>query len=270
MRLQHTNHTKQRETLRGGRITQTESHRDGEQGNANAKSCGLPAGVTARGANARVTQSSGGEHANISACARGDSDDACVNSAQSATAQLVWWTRRLVECLRVRALRPTPNKPQSPVVMPRFRLRDRPLALVCAISAALCASVLATPCWFLGECSGHGDCNVATATCACYSGWGAPTDIANYKAPDCSQRALCGLSFVTVARVALQPRVVGTRRPNGTCARITLWRVCRDLPGGPGVGGRSHRRKQSSCTKGMLCAGIVRPDAGAVPLFRRV
>ena len=41
-------------------------------------------------------------------------------------------------------------------------------------------------------CSGHGTCDASGGTptykCTCFEGWGAADDIAEYKAPDCSQR----------------------------------------------------------------------------------
>ncbi|KAG9413599.1 hypothetical protein AC1031_012826 [Aphanomyces cochlioides] len=43
-------------------------------------------------------------------------------------------------------------------------------------------------CAELNDCSGHGDCTLMSKTCLCYPGWGAASDIAEYKAPDCSQR----------------------------------------------------------------------------------
>ena len=42
-------------------------------------------------------------------------------------------------------------------------------------------------CVSLNNCNGHGRCNFATSTCDCFDGWGAATDIALYRAPDCSQ-----------------------------------------------------------------------------------
>lgn len=53
----------------------------------------------------------------------------------------------------------------------------------------ICAA--SSPCYFLGSCNGHGDCDATTYTCICYEGWGASTDIAIFKAPDCSQRRIC-------------------------------------------------------------------------------
>eukprot|EP00750_Incisomonas_marina_P030316 INCI7457.1.p1 GENE.INCI7457.1~~INCI7457.1.p1 ORF type:complete len:280 (-),score=41.20 INCI7457.1:45-884(-) len=37
-------------------------------------------------------------------------------------------------------------------------------------------------------CSGHGVCDTDTALCACTDGWGSESDVADYKAPDCSLR----------------------------------------------------------------------------------
>jgi hypothetical protein len=42
-------------------------------------------------------------------------------------------------------------------------------------------------CLSLSKCTGHGTC-VHPNTCVCYAGWGGPSDIAVYKAPDCSGR----------------------------------------------------------------------------------
>lgn len=38
------------------------------------------------------------------------------------------------------------------------------------------------------NCNGHGICDMSIGLCTCFVGWGAPDDIALYKAPDCSQR----------------------------------------------------------------------------------
>jgi hypothetical protein len=46
--------------------------------------------------------------------------------------------------------------------------------------------VSATDCAILNYCNGHGVCNGATSTCTCYEGYGAPSDITLYRAPDCS------------------------------------------------------------------------------------
>lgn len=49
-------------------------------------------------------------------------------------------------------------------------------------------SVISCDCSMQNYCNGHGACLNITSTCLCYEGWGASTDIADYRAPDCSQR----------------------------------------------------------------------------------
>lgn len=81
--------------------------------------------------------------------------------------------------------------------MSAARGRARSLALLFAgVCVACCVSEsraqLGVPtgnlCAMLGNCNGHGRCNTLTKTCTCYEGYGADTEIAIYKAPDCSQR----------------------------------------------------------------------------------
>ena len=43
-------------------------------------------------------------------------------------------------------------------------------------------------CVAMNDCNGHGKCHLATMRCQCFEGWGSATDIAQYKAPDCSER----------------------------------------------------------------------------------
>ncbi|KAE9346734.1 hypothetical protein PR003_g7286 [Phytophthora rubi] len=43
-------------------------------------------------------------------------------------------------------------------------------------------------CTYINDCSGHGTCTLLSKVCICDIGWGAPTDIADYKSPDCSTR----------------------------------------------------------------------------------
>ncbi|KAG2948995.1 hypothetical protein PC117_g5575 [Phytophthora cactorum] len=43
-------------------------------------------------------------------------------------------------------------------------------------------------CTYVNDCSGHGTCTLLSKVCICNSGWGAPTDVADYKSPDCSTR----------------------------------------------------------------------------------
>ena len=43
-------------------------------------------------------------------------------------------------------------------------------------------------CSMQNYCNGHGSCLNATSQCQCYEGWGASTDVADYRAADCSLR----------------------------------------------------------------------------------
>ncbi|KAG6598173.1 uncharacterized protein IUM83_09350 [Phytophthora cinnamomi] len=43
-------------------------------------------------------------------------------------------------------------------------------------------------CTYINDCSGHGTCTLLSKVCICDTGWGAPTDIADYKSPDCTTR----------------------------------------------------------------------------------
>ncbi|ETV84349.1 hypothetical protein, variant [Aphanomyces astaci] len=50
------------------------------------------------------------------------------------------------------------------------------------------ANIGGVGCRFLNDCSGHGDCTLMSSTCTCHPGFGASSDVAEYKAPDCSVR----------------------------------------------------------------------------------
>ena len=43
-------------------------------------------------------------------------------------------------------------------------------------------------CSMMNNCNGQGVCNPKTSACDCFEGFGAATDITNYRAPDCSAR----------------------------------------------------------------------------------
>ena len=63
-------------------------------------------------------------------------------------------------------------------------------ASACLLAAALLLRGAAGgSCSHLSNCNGHGTCDSVTSRCACFNGWGSATDIALYKAPDCSTRA---------------------------------------------------------------------------------
>ena len=72
-----------------------------------------------------------------------------------------------------------------------FRL---PLALV------PCRSIYGARCAEANYCNGHGTCIVSSSTCACFEGWGADTDLATVRLPDCSARTCPkGLAWAHVA-----------------------------------------------------------------------
>ncbi len=54
---------------------------------------------------------------------------------------------------------------------------------------ALARPAAAGTCMHLNNCNGHGTCDAENSRCACFMGFGADTDVALYKAPDCSLRA---------------------------------------------------------------------------------
>ena len=83
------------------------------------------------------------------------------------------------------------------------RLQARLCAFLCCIACVIQSSIATTACFYLGDCNGHGDCNTATYTCTCYEGWGAPTDIAIYKSPDCSLRTSLAVYYAVCGRERL-------------------------------------------------------------------
>jgi hypothetical protein len=50
------------------------------------------------------------------------------------------------------------------------------------------APALAGSCAHLNNCNKHGTCDTENSRCQCYVGYGADSDVALYKAPDCSLR----------------------------------------------------------------------------------
>ena len=65
--------------------------------------------------------------------------------------------------------------------------------LVALYVAAVCAELVVKGCRELNYCSGHGMCisrgiGAPATSCACFDGYGGPSDIALAPAPDCSKR----------------------------------------------------------------------------------
>ncbi len=77
-------------------------------------------------------------------------------------------------------------------------------------------------CSMMNNCNGNGICDLATSTCKCFEGWGAPTDITYYRSPDCSARTCpSDRAWVDVpisSTVAHQPAECSNK---GSCNRKT-------------------------------------------------
>ncbi|KAG3114779.1 hypothetical protein PI125_g6105 [Phytophthora idaei] len=81
-------------------------------------------------------------------------------------------------------------------------------------------------CTYVNDCSGHGTCTLLSKVCICNSGWGAPTDVADYKSPDCSTR-VCPSNYAwnsiptsttTAHDIIVECSAMGVcNRPTGTC-----------------------------------------------------
>jgi hypothetical protein len=68
-------------------------------------------------------------------------------------------------------------------------MRAVPLALLFFAGGLIV--VLGGSCVQLNNCNGNGYCDSVNSICNCYNGWGSTTDIATYKAADCSLRESC-------------------------------------------------------------------------------
>ena len=89
-------------------------------------------------------------------------------------------------------------------------------------------------CSMLNNCNGNGICDYVTSTCACFPGYGALTDITNYRAPDCSART-CP-SYKAWADVPLSSTIahqLAECSNKGSCDRITGECTC--FPGFTGA-----------------------------------
>lgn len=72
------------------------------------------------------------------------------------------------------------------------------------------------------NCNGHGTCDDNKRRCTCMEGWGADTDIALYKAPDCSRRTCpSGYSWFTAPKTTTMAHEVRECSDGGICDRNT-------------------------------------------------
>ena len=82
-------------------------------------------------------------------------------------------------------------------------------------------------CILHNNCNAHGECTQSTKTCTCYEGYGAITDIATYKAPDCSERVCpAGKAWVDVPQSATQAHAAAECSAKGTCDRSSGQCTC--------------------------------------------
>jgi hypothetical protein len=78
------------------------------------------------------------------------------------------------------------------------------------------------------DCNGHGVCDYSTGVCACNDGYGSASDVAEYKALDCSQRSCpVAVAWGGVATSAVSARSKRECAGTGICNRLTGECVCR-------------------------------------------
>ena len=81
------------------------------------------------------------------------------------------------------------------------------------------------------NCNGHGTCDTSGSTptykCTCFDGWGSSTDIADYKAPDCSSRSCpYGRRWFDIAQSTVSGHRDAECSGIGDCNRITGVCMC--------------------------------------------
>mmetsp|Transcript_56902 Transcript_56902/g.169812 ORF Transcript_56902/g.169812 Transcript_56902/m.169812 type:complete len:164 (+) Transcript_56902:304-795(+) len=103
-------------------------------------------------------------------------------------------------------------------------------AFVVIVVLCLLGDVHSQTCSSLSACSGHGTCNPTTDQCSCDPGWGASTDVAYYKAPDCSLRTCqSGRAWADVPTASNSAHKLAECSNKGTCDRTAG--VCNCYPG---------------------------------------
>ncbi|KAG6614368.1 Teneurin-1 [Phytophthora cinnamomi] len=129
-------------------------------------------------------------------------------------------------------------------------------ALACCIGAAatwplLARGQLGVPtgnlCAALSDCNAHGRCDALTKTCACFEGYGADTDIASYRSPDCSLRTCpAGPSWGGIPTSATTSHANAECSDAGVCDRSSGTCMCY-------YGYEGSACQRSSCPNG--CSG---------------
>lgn len=94
--------------------------------------------------------------------------------------------------------------------------------LLIVIFLAIWGTEVKSDCSMLNECSGHGECVNRTSTCNCAEGYGAASDIAFYKAPDCSQRTCPAYkAWADLPTSATRAHAYAECSNRGSCDRTT-------------------------------------------------
>lgn len=110
-------------------------------------------------------------------------------------------------------------------------------------------NVLGTTCAHLNSCNSHGTCDTNTGKCNCYNGWGSATDIAVYKAPDCSMRVCpSDRAWVDIPTSATTAHGLAECSNAGLCDRTTG--KCRCFAGYEG-----EACQRSACPGTPPCSG---------------
>jgi hypothetical protein len=69
-------------------------------------------------------------------------------------------------------------------------------------------------CLYLNSCNGHGTCSLFSSTCVCDPGWGADTDVAAYRSPDC-----------TLRESKIEPRLSPLLKTPWVCRNVSVGQV---------------------------------------------
>ena len=114
------------------------------------------------------------------------------------------------------------------------------------------------------NCNGHGSCTISTGICSCFEGWGADTDIAIYKSPDCSLRTCAAhKSWGTVPQTTALAHGLEECSGRGNCDRASGKCVC--FP--PFVGDACQRMTcPNDCSGHGQCVNMKRMATMAVAL----
>lgn len=113
---------------------------------------------------------------------------------------------------------------------------------------------ISSDCAMLNNCNGHGLCQEATSSCACFEGYGASTDVTYYRAPDCSARSCpTGKAWGDVPLSSTVAHQLSECSNRGKCNRVSG--ECECFPGFTGAA--CHRNKcPNDCSGHGVCVSM--------------